>query len=274
MIYFLFSVFFLIISVVFLFRRKRKQDKVERMLSAKNISIAAVVEAFKTTQHEISDDFKKGIEVEGKVVAKKLLTAPFSGQKAVYYMLKLEQEYQFEEPFTNQSGERTSKWVNKSDVIYEHEVHVPFQLSAEGSVINVALEGSEITPEVSYSSYEKNEIYTIPERIKKATKVHKDLVELQKKLNVENKNKTILGFKLTEYILPEMHEFYALGAVFEKEGGLYIGRKEGHPFVVSVNSSEKIYNRLEQRIQQFFIAAISCFLVSLLLFFLGLSEVM
>lgn len=274
MIYFLFSGFFLVISGVFLFRRKKKQDKVERMLSAKNISITSVVNAFNSTSSGIPEAFKKGIEIEGTVLADNVLKAPFSGQKSVYFMLRLEQEYQMEEAFTNQSGERSKKWVNKSDLIYEKEKYVPFQLKDENNFIDVALEGSEITPEVSYTSYEKNTIYTIPERIKESDVVYKDLTELQQQLADKNKDKTILGYKLTEYTLPVDQKLYALGAVYKNNGKLFIGRGEKHPFVVSINSSEKIYNRLEQRILQFFIAAILCFLTSLVLFFYGMSEVM
>lgn len=274
MIYFFFSGFFIVLSAVFLFRRKKKQDKVERMLSAKNISIASVIEAFKKSSNHLPGEFKKGIEIEGTVASEKFLKAPFSGQKAVYFMLRLEQEYQMEEAFTNQSGERSKKWVNKSDLIYEKEKYVPFSLKDENGKINVALEGSEITPDVSYSSYEKNSIYTIPERIQESEEVFNDLVELQNELEDKNKDKTILGYKLTEYILPVDQKLYALGAAFERDGEIFVGRGQKQPFVVSVNSSEKIYSRLEQRILQFFIAAILLFLISLVLFFYGMSEVM
>lgn len=274
MIYFLFSGFLLILSGVFLFRRKKKQEKVERMLSAKNVSIGSVIKAFEKSDGKVPASFQKGIEIEGDVLVGESLLAPFSGQNVVYYMLRLEQEYQVEETFANQSGVRSKKWVNKSDLIYEKEMYVPFQLKDPGGVINVALEGSEITPGVSYSSYEKNNSYTIPERIKKSTTVYKDLLALKEDLNTNNQDKTILGYKLIEYILPVKQKLYALGTVSKREGEVFIGRSVNQPFVVSVNSSEKIYNRLEQRILQFFLIAILCFLVSLVLFFYGMSEVM
>lgn len=255
----------LLIGFYFLWRRKNKIKKVDKLLSASALSI----EELDNKEYPLNS-----VELYGKVKSNKTLTAPLSNIECVFYKVILKMQIEEKEEFTNQSGEKGTRWANKTKTIYEKEEFIPFLLEDETGSITVDLKGSELTPQQSYSSIVKSDILEIPESILESKNHLKDDIQKTKEeikaLDLDTFK--IKNFNWIEYTLPVSGSLYVMGSVDNAEKGLTVKKVNKNPFIVSVKSPSMVYDDLDKKIQLLFYLGIVFVITGVFLFFYGIKE--
>lgn len=265
MSYILFSFLFIALGAFFFYKRKLKQNKVEEMLASKNYSFEKIKADFENPSLG-NDEY----EIYGEVIVPSFLQAPLSGVDCVYYIVQIEREAEVKEEFTNQMGEKAFRWVGKTELVFEKEEYISFGIGDEGGGVQVDLKGSEITPDLSYSSHEKTELLGVPEVIKDNDLFISDLEQVrEEEAALNTANIQVLGYRYREYTLPVHGKLYALGSVEKNEEKLVMAKAPEKPFLVSIKSPLDIYENLDQKIQVLFYAGAVCFVIALILVFYG-----
>ena len=262
----IFSLFFLLSGIYFFWLRKNKMNKIDKLLSSKSLNI-----------NELSSHkHKNSVELYAKVVTDSPLLAPLSNLQCSFYKMQLIMNVDEKESFTNQSGERATRWVNKTKTIFETEKDTTFYLEDETGKIRADIQGAELTPEHSYSSIDKNDLFEIPSSLLNGgNEITKELAKLKEDISkIDQDTMKIVNFNWIEYTLPMDRNVYILGSVEKTNEGLVLKKVGGNPFLISIKAPGKVYEDLDKKVQLLFYIGIGSILLSGILFFYGIKELM
>lgn len=245
------------------------------MLTFNNDSIKNLKDKFESSVKS-NEDFLLGVEFYGETNFKDQLKAPFSGCPCLYYRAMVELEYASQEEFTNQSGDRAKRWLEKKDLIFEYENFIPFELIDETGSLRIDIKGSEITPDKTYSSFDKGEVFTLSERFQKNNPLYDKLKLLHEEVINKEKDegKSIRGYKFIEYTLPISQPLYVLGSLKKSGNDFILTKGTDGTLVVSVKSPNDVYEGIDQKIQFLFYGAVFSFITAFILFFYGITHLL
>ena len=269
MLFILIGIFLLAVAAYFLWNRRKKELKLERMLEANSLSLEDLIASIKSKK-----PLKEGVEVVGRVVCDTRLRAPFSLNEVVYYKCSISRIYQEKVTITSQDGRHRDKWESKTESVFEEEAYNDFLIDDGTGQVKVDLKGAELTPDISYQSTERGQLFSISERFSDFPDIKEKLEKLRKEVQDTNGDKDIYGFEIIEYSLPLHKDLFIMGGV-GKEGEMPLLTKQTDmPFVVSIRSSSQVYEGIEDKLQRAFLLAIACGVTGVVLLFYGVKTLL
>lgn len=266
MIFILIGVALLILTFYLLWNRRKKELKMKRMLDANSLSLRDVQKRI-ANNHTLED----GIEVKGVAQCKSALVAPFSLNPVVYYKCQITRVFQKKILFTGQDGQQHEKWESDSDIVFEDENFTLFSINDGTAEVQIDLKGAEITPDISYQSTEKGELFTLSDRFDEHPELKNKLTLLRKEIEVSNEGKDVTGFEFIEYTLPMNKDLFVLGGVGVKKDLPILNKKSGVPFVVSIRTSQQVFQKLDDKLQRYFFMALVSGLVGAICIIYGIK---
>lgn len=269
MIFILIGTALLITCVFFLWKRRKKEVELAKMLESNSLSL-------RDLQKRIANDLqiKEGIEVKGKVTAADPLIAPFSFNQVVYYKCQIDRIFQKKIEFTGQDGQLHEKWESITETVFEEEKFIPFSLTDGTGEVKIDLKGAELTPEISYQSTEKVQLFGISDRFDDQPKFKEKFTKLRSEVKESNQGKDIVGFEFIEYTLPIEKDLFVLGGVGVLKDLPMLVKKPDLPFFVSIRTAQQVYDEMGDKLQRYFLLAIVLGLGAFISIFYGIKNLL
>lgn len=262
----IFGIIIVIIGVVLWIQKGKREKKLAVINEFERSTIKMIRENYDFIEGGYGEgNFSNYVEVTGYASHGEPLIAEFSGIECVYYHSKVVEEYEEEQAYTDQNGNRKYRWVRNSRVVQDIERKIDFDLDDETGLIFIELEGAEFSKEKVYNDYEQGKNPDFTRRVKSSNSGFLDSLLSGLSSGRRHSGTRILGYKYTEEAIPLDSKLYVIGEANDRNGELTISapKDKSKPYIISLKSEDQITKALQKKINTFKIGAIACFMIGL-----------
>ncbi|MCK4594025.1 hypothetical protein KAU45_05945 [bacterium] len=214
----------LLIAVIGFFVLGAAKRKREDILGTETYSAGEIKDVYKTSKEEMLDGaFNFPCELKGTIGADRLLTAPLSRKRGVWYRSLVERQRQVTELVKDSQGRRRKKVSRVWETVSDETDAADFFIVDESGRTKVAVRGAEIIG---------------------ALVVH-DRFEPEKGFG----DNRVLGYRKREWLIPDGANVYALGVVTDAGGELAMRKTGEDRFIVSLKSEQELVKELTGRVK-------------------------
>lgn len=269
MIFILIGIAFILVTIYILWKRRTDELKLEEMLESNRSSTRDLQKSIAGNSEKL--DY---VEVKGTSISDNKLISPFSFTPSVYYKSMIIQVYKKKETFVNQNGQKQDRWKSFEDIVFDEENYTDFFIEDEDGKVKIDLKGAEITPEITYESNEKVQVFKVSERFNEHAELKQKFENVVSDIKSNIHDKEVTGYQFKEFSLPLNKTLFVQGKLTEEKENPKIVRGESKPLIVSVKSANQIYQNMEEKIQKQFFLAIVCGLGGLVFIFYGIKTLL
>jgi len=223
-----------LLSPAFIYMRRKSQDKLLEIKSTQISPVKDLQELFQSVKEGLgtTGGFKQLTEVKGVVKCVEPLKSPLSQKPCVYYEMSVVQNFK-------ELGSPKSARPIASD-----SQAIPFEVDDATGRITVNPKGALIEPVQVLSKQEQN----IPGR--NSISYGEFTLNFNVSQEVAAGGGKIVGYELTEKIIPLERPVYVIGEATDASGSLAIQRssEKGKPFIITVKTEEDLKKDTEARI--------------------------
>lgn len=264
MLYFISGAILLVVGMIFLFIRNKRNTKLNHIVDNETSVISEIIE----NQEELSGSYGAGkfslyTEIKGVAMANNPIVSEFSKQECVYYMSTVVREYEVLESSTSTEGKVSSKWVRKSEVVSsnENKAH-DFVIRDNTGELLLNTEGSELFVKKTFSKFEEGD------QTNSGLNLSIGSFTISSGSNVKT-----IGYKFEEFALPLKTPLFVIGDANDRSGRLQLSKPtDKRPFIISTKSEDEIISELHSSANWMLYAAIGSWIVGIGLLILGIVK--
>ncbi|HAI74720.1 MAG TPA: hypothetical protein DCM08_00595 [Microscillaceae bacterium] len=212
-------------GVVLYFARQRSLNNVMNIKYHETSSIAELLETYQPIQQELGKgNFSQMVELKGVGSSNNPIKAELSGDSVLYYKAEVVRQYEVTVQRTDDKGNRYTDRETRYDTVSSNERFAPILLDdGTGGKIKVDLEGANIIAQKNLDVFER---------------------ELRQGFHISfgGSDSHTIGYKYTEYVIPNNARLYVLGEAADRRGDLAVIKpaEDKNPFIVSTKSEEEL----------------------------------
>ncbi|GAB4338684.1 MAG: E3 ubiquitin ligase family protein [Flammeovirgaceae bacterium] len=215
------------LGVFLIFQQKQLTSKANLMQDTDTTTVEAINENLK----EMSSSFGLGnfslySELKGIARTNNPLLSTFSKKPCVYYKTLITRKYEVLEERRDSNGNYHKTWATREDVVSSNEEKLEFELEDKTGKILVNMDGASVEASQVFDTFENG----------KQSSRFEDL------FFPDSHNARTIGFRYTEFAIPQNAPVYVLGDANDRSGVLKIGRSTDREkrYIISTKSEEQM----------------------------------
>jgi hypothetical protein len=245
-----------------LFGRRGALAKVQQLRGATPRTPNELIQVSSEVAADIgAGSFAEVVEVRGLIECAAPLTSELAEHPCVHYSGSVVQEYEETRIETdNDTGEQRQATHRGTETMSSSTRSVPFRLSGPGGTIEVLPDGADIETEQVLNRFEPE-----TSMLQGGMLAFGGFQLSMTGRPMLGPSRRVLGYRLTESILPVGRQAFVIGEATDSEGRLVLRKPadKASKFIISVGSKEVLIQATEKRAKWLLVGAIACGIAAL-----------